>query len=105
MMQANVNPALPPKDWDLGALSDKMKQYCYLLGDLTPEVLTQEASGDYEALRDYLRQRAVDAYWDKVLTDAQTAHPCHHVSVCSPLQSSEAHCRDLTGCLQRSADG
>ena len=66
-MQANVNPTLAPKEWNLEALSDKMKQYCYQLDDLTAELLAQEANSDYEELRDYLRQRAVDAYWEKVL--------------------------------------
>ncbi len=66
-MQANVNPTLAPKEWNLEALSDKMKQYCYLLDDLTAEQLAREANSDYEELRDYLRQRAVDAYWEKVL--------------------------------------
>ncbi len=70
-MQANVNPTLAPKEWNLEALSDKMKQYCYLLDDLTAELLAQEANSDYEEMRDYLRQRAVDAYWEKVLHFAQ----------------------------------
>ncbi len=62
-----MNPTLPPKEWPLDALAAKMKQYCYLLDDLTPELLIQESDGgDYEALRDYLRQRGVDAYWQKV---------------------------------------
>ena len=66
-VQANVNPTVPPKEWPLDALAAKMKQYCYLLDDLTPELLMQESNnGDYEALRDYLRQRGVDAYWQKV---------------------------------------
>lgn len=66
-VQANVNPTLPPKEWPLDALAAKMKQYCYLLDDLTSELLMQESNnGDYEALRDCLRQRGVDAYWQKV---------------------------------------
>ena len=43
-----------------------MKQYCYLLADLTPELLQQECGSDYEAMRKYLRQRGVDAYCQKV---------------------------------------
>ena len=62
-----MNPTVPSKEWPLDALAAKMKQYCYLLDDLTPELLMQESNnGDYEALRDYLRQRGVDAYWQKV---------------------------------------
>ena len=68
LAQANVNPTLPPKEWPLQQLADKMQQYCYLLSDLEPELLAQEAKGDYEALRDYLRERGVEAYWQKVLT-------------------------------------
>ena len=49
-MQANVNPTLAPKEWNLEALSDKMKQYCYLLDDLTAELLAQEANSDYEEI-------------------------------------------------------
>ena len=63
-----MNPTLPPKEWPLQQLADKMKQYCYLLSDLEPELLAQEAKGDYETLRDYLRERGVEAYWQKVLT-------------------------------------
>ena len=48
-----------------------MKQYCYMLSDLSAELLMQEANGDYEDLRDYLRQRAVDAYWQKVQDTAE----------------------------------
>ena len=68
LAQANVNPTLPPKEWPLQQLADKMKQYCYLLSDLEPELLAQEAKGDYEALRDHLRERGVEAYWQKVVT-------------------------------------
>ena len=77
LVQANVNPTLSPKEWNLEALSDKMKQYCYLLDDLTADMLSQEANADYEALRDYLRERAVDAYWEKV---QQIAHSVSSMS-------------------------
>ena len=69
-----MNPTLPPKEWPLQQLADKMKQYCYLLSDLEPELLAQEAKCDYEALRDYLRERGVEAYWHKVLA-APISHP------------------------------
>ncbi len=65
-VQANVNPTLPPKEWPLDALAAKMKQYCYLLEDITPELLTAESGGDYEELRAYLRQRGTQAYQQKV---------------------------------------
>ena len=63
--QANVNPTLPAKEWPLEALAAKLKQYCGLMSDLTPELLQSEAGGDYEALRAYLRRRGVEAYWKK----------------------------------------
>ena len=65
-LQANVDTSLLPEEWPLEALAAKMKQYCYLLGDLTGDVLKSEANGDYEALRSYLRKRSVDAYYQKV---------------------------------------
>ena len=65
-LQANVDTSLLPEEWPLDALAAKMKQYCYLLGDLTGDVLKSEANGDYEALRSYLRKRSVDAYYQKV---------------------------------------
>jgi hypothetical protein len=90
-VQANVNPTVPPKEWPLDALAAKMKQYCYLLDDLTLELLMQESNnGDYEALRDYLRQRGVDAYWQKVGVRTPL---CHSVSSpgCLFMQSLMHH--------------
>ncbi len=44
-----------------------MQQYCYVLTDLTGDLLRQQSNdGDYEALRTYLRGRAVEAYYQKV---------------------------------------
>lgn len=65
-LQANVDSQLPPQEWPLEALAVKLKQYCYLLDDLTAQVLEEQAGKDYELLRDYLRRRAVDAFWQKV---------------------------------------
>ena len=70
-LQANIDPALPPEERNLESLCNKMKQYCYLLADLTPELLQQECGSDYEAMRKYLRQRGVDAYWQKVGASAR----------------------------------
>ena len=66
LLQANVDSQLPPQEWPLEALAVKMKQYCYLLEDLTAQVLDEQADGDYELLRGYLKRRAVDAFWQKV---------------------------------------
>lgn len=65
-MQANVDTQLVPDEWPLEPLATKMKQYCYLLDDLIADMLKEQAGGDYELLRKYLRRRAVDAYWQKV---------------------------------------
>lgn len=63
-----MDATLPPENWQpyLEALAEKMKQYCYLLTDLTGDGLADVANGDYEQLRLYLRDRGVQAYLDKV---------------------------------------
>ena len=53
--QANIPPATPPDEWQLAPLVAKLRQYCYLLEDLTPEGLAAEAGGDYERMRAFLR--------------------------------------------------
>ena len=45
----------PPEEWPLDARVAKLRQYCYLMEDLTPEKLAAEARGDYEKMRGYLR--------------------------------------------------
>ena len=70
-----MDSKLAPGEWPLEALATKMKQYCYLLEDLTPQVLQEQADGDYELLRSYLKRRAVDAFWQKVRLDTPTARP------------------------------
>ncbi|KEF41465.1 MAG: preprotein translocase subunit SecA, partial [Cyanobium sp. CACIAM 14] len=37
IVEAYVNPDLPPEEWDLTRLVDKVKEFIYLLEDLTPE--------------------------------------------------------------------
>ena len=54
-LQANVPASTPPEEWPLDALVAKLRQYCYLMEDLTPEKLAAEARGDYEKMRGYLR--------------------------------------------------
>lgn len=88
ILEANVDAALPFEEWPLDvrwwlldmpshttaapslcsqALAAKMQQYCYVLTDLTGELLRAESGeGDYEALRTYLRGRAREAYYQKV---------------------------------------
>lgn len=66
IVEANIPAGVPPEEWPLEALAAKMKQYCYLMEDLTAEILAQEAAGDYERLRAYLQRRGVEAYNQKV---------------------------------------
>ena len=92
ILEANVDPALPPKEWPLEALASKLGQYCPALvagGDgigepITPASLAAaagieaaaaaapsstadlDAAGDYEALRAFIRGRGLAAYRAKV---------------------------------------
>lgn len=65
ILEANVPDNIPPEEWPLEALASKMKQYCPMMDDLTAESLTQVSNGDYEKLREYLKKRSVDAYYQK----------------------------------------
>ena len=52
--------------WELEVLAKKMIQYCYLMEDLTADTLRAKANaGGVDAVRDYLRQRSVQAYYSK----------------------------------------
>ncbi|KAL2631916.1 hypothetical protein R1flu_016602 [Riccia fluitans] len=64
ILEANVDPALPKAEWNLESLVAKVKQYCALLDDLTPEVLMEKCP-TYERLRNYLRLRGREAYAKK----------------------------------------
>lgn len=66
ILEANIPPNVPPEEWPLDSLAAKMKQYCYLMEDVTAESLASECNGDYEKLRQYLKKRGVDAYYQKV---------------------------------------
>ncbi|KAL6621241.1 hypothetical protein ACP70R_033673 [Stipagrostis hirtigluma subsp. patula] len=56
ILEANIGPDTPKENWDLTKLIAKLQQYCYLLDDLTPEL---------EDLREYLRTRGREAYFQK----------------------------------------
>uniref|UniRef100_A0A0E0JHT8 Protein translocase subunit SecA n=1 Tax=Oryza punctata TaxID=4537 RepID=A0A0E0JHT8_ORYPU len=64
ILEANIGPDTPREDWDLIKLIAKLQQYCYLLDDLTPELL-EGKSLSYEDLREYLRTRGREAYYQK----------------------------------------
>lgn len=64
ILEANIGPDVPKESWDLEKLIAKVQQYCYLLNDLTPELLSKHCS-TYEDLRTYLRSCGREAYLRK----------------------------------------
>ncbi|CAK6688303.1 preprotein translocase subunit SecA [Synechococcus sp. BA-124 BA4] len=59
IVDAYVNPDLPPEEWDLGQLVAKVKEFVYLLEDLTPDQL---AGLNTEELKAFLREQLRNAY-------------------------------------------
>lgn len=64
ILQANIGSDAPRESWDLEKLISKLQQYCYLLNDLTPDLLATNCS-TYEELQQYLRLRGREAYLQK----------------------------------------
>ncbi|KAH1073851.1 hypothetical protein J1N35_026179 [Gossypium stocksii] len=64
ILEANIGSDASKESWDLEKLIAKVQQYCYLLNDLTPDLLRSECSS-YEELQDYLRRRGREAYLQK----------------------------------------
>ncbi|GMH21535.1 hypothetical protein Nepgr_023377 [Nepenthes gracilis] len=64
ILEANIGPDAPKESWNLEKLIAKLQQYCYLLNDLTPELLANKCS-TYDDLRDYLRTRGREVYLQK----------------------------------------
>ncbi|XVF22199.1 hypothetical protein REPUB_Repub12eG0153100 [Reevesia pubescens] len=64
ILEANIGSDAPKESWDLEKLIAKVQQYCYLLNDLTPDLLRSQCSS-YEELQDYLRLRGREAYLQK----------------------------------------
>ncbi|KAJ6790910.1 protein translocase subunit SECA1, chloroplastic [Iris pallida] len=64
ILEANIGLDVPKESWDLNKLIAKLQQYCYLLSDLTPELLQSKCSS-YEELKEYLRYRGREAYFQK----------------------------------------
>uniref|UniRef100_A0A7N0UV68 Protein translocase subunit SecA n=1 Tax=Kalanchoe fedtschenkoi TaxID=63787 RepID=A0A7N0UV68_KALFE len=64
ILEANIGPDTPKENWDLEKLIAKVKQYCYLLNDLTSDLLASKCS-TYDELRDYLRLCGREAYMKK----------------------------------------
>ncbi|GAB2298519.1 hypothetical protein Dimus_032583 [Dionaea muscipula] len=64
ILEANIGPDAPKENWDLEKLIAKLQQYCYLLNELTPQLLADKCS-TYNDLKDYLRARGREAYLQK----------------------------------------
>lgn len=74
---------MPPEEWApyLASLAEKLGQYCYLMNDISGQTLEEIAGGDYEKLREYVRQRGIDAYYEKVRFHIFTNSERHLLSV------------------------
>jgi preprotein translocase subunit SecA len=59
IVEAYVNPDLPPEEWDLVRLTGKVKEFIYLLEDLSPEQV-QDLS--MEELKAFLKEQMRNAY-------------------------------------------
>ena len=59
IVEAYVNPELPPEEWDLSRLVEKTKEFIYLLEDLTPAQL--QGLG-VEELKAFLQEQLRNAY-------------------------------------------
>ncbi|KAI3759985.1 hypothetical protein L1987_50373 [Smallanthus sonchifolius] len=64
ILEANIGSDAPKENWDFEKLIAKLQQYCYLLNDLTPDLLVSKSS-TYEDLGNYLRLRGREAYLQK----------------------------------------
>ncbi|CAI5462189.1 unnamed protein product [Closterium sp. Yama58-4] len=64
ILEANIDATKPKEEWNLEALAAKVKQYCYLLSDLSPETLAPHADS-IDSLREYLRKRGREVYYQK----------------------------------------
>ena len=59
IVEAYVNPDLPPEEWDLTRLVDKVKEFIYLLDGLTPE---QVFGLNSDELKAFLQEQMRNAY-------------------------------------------
>ncbi len=59
IVEAYVNPDLPPEEWDLGQLVAKVQEFVYLLADLTPDQLKGLSTDELKA---FLREQLRNAY-------------------------------------------
>ena len=59
IVEAYVNPDLPPEEWNLDQLIDKVKEFIYLLDDLTPSQIVGLGT---EELKSFLHEQLRNAY-------------------------------------------
>jgi preprotein translocase subunit SecA len=59
IVEAYVNPDLPPEEWDLANLLAKVKEFIYLLQDLTPDQLK---GLEIEEIKAFLQEQMRNAY-------------------------------------------
>jgi preprotein translocase subunit SecA len=71
IVDAYVNPDLPPEEWDLGQLVAKVQEFVYLLADLTSALL---AGLNTEEPKSFLREQLSNAY-DLKETQIEQARP------------------------------
>ncbi|KZV57600.1 preprotein translocase secA subunit [Dorcoceras hygrometricum] len=64
ILEANIGSDAPRETWNFEKLTAKLQQYCYLLNDLTPDVLESKCS-NYDDLKEYLHLRGREAYMQK----------------------------------------
>lgn len=72
-VQANVPVDQPLEQYMLDGLASKVGQYCFILQNLTGEILAEKSKGpggefDYETLRAFLHEQGQLAYEEKVCT-------------------------------------
>jgi preprotein translocase subunit SecA len=59
IVEAKLNPDLPPEEWDLENLVSKVKEFVYLLNDLEPEQLQDMSIGE---IKSFLHEQVRIAY-------------------------------------------
>ncbi|MBF2079886.1 MAG: preprotein translocase subunit SecA [Synechococcales cyanobacterium T60_A2020_003] len=59
IVDAYINPELPPEDWDLANMVSKVKEFIYLLSDLEPEQLEDLSVGE---MKTFLHEQTRIAY-------------------------------------------
>lgn len=80
ILEANIDLKMPPENWKLDVLCNRMITFCKYLGPekagkkvLTPELVQEECDYDFEEIRYYLRERMVEAYDQKVKETSEVA--------------------------------